>query len=51
MLPDSGWISFRIRGGDDAVRAVELLRLSFEIAAKQQARRGIDDKPASGLES
>lgn len=35
ILPDSGWISFYIREPNDVDKAIELLRLSFELAAKK----------------
>jgi hypothetical protein len=38
ILPDSGWISFYLREAPDVQRAIELLRLSFEIAAEKSAR-------------
>jgi hypothetical protein len=38
VLPESGWVSFYIREAADVERAVELLRLSYEIAAQQKAR-------------
>ena len=38
VLPESGWVSFYIRQEEDAERAIELLRLSFELAERQQAR-------------
>ena len=30
VLPDTGWVSFRIRGSDDAAAAVALFRLNYE---------------------
>lgn len=39
ILPDSGWISFYLREADDVQRAIDLLRLSFELAVKQKAPR------------
>jgi Family of unknown function (DUF5519) len=30
VLPDTGWVSFRIRTDDDVDRAIELLRLNYE---------------------
>jgi Family of unknown function (DUF5519) len=36
-LPDSGWVTFRIRGEDDVASAIELFRLGYERATK--ARR------------
>jgi hypothetical protein len=39
ILPESGWISFYLREQQDIARAVELFRLSFEVATKQHAQR------------
>jgi hypothetical protein len=39
ILPESGWISFYIREADDVQRAIDLFRLSFEIATKQKSPR------------
>lgn len=30
ILPESGWVTFRIRGESDIARAVELFRLSYD---------------------
>jgi hypothetical protein len=30
ILPDTGWVSFRIRTADDVPRAIELLRLNYD---------------------
>src|SRR5471032_2181620 len=30
ILPDSGWVSRRIRGDEDAVAVVELFRMNYE---------------------
>lgn len=30
VLPDSGWVSFFIRGPDDVLSAVELFRMNYE---------------------
>jgi hypothetical protein len=38
VLPDSGWVSLFLRKEPDVDRAIELLRLSYELAMKQQAR-------------
>jgi hypothetical protein len=38
ILPDSGWVSFYIREPADVERALELFRLSYELAAKQGTR-------------
>jgi hypothetical protein len=39
VLPDSGWVSFRLREADDVERAIALFRLSYERAVAQQRRR------------
>ena len=39
VLPDSGWVSFRISGGDDVEAAVALLRRSYDLVVEQTARR------------
>jgi hypothetical protein len=39
ILPDSGWISFYLREEADIQRAIDLFRLSFDLAARQKARR------------
>jgi hypothetical protein len=38
ILPESGWVSFYLRGEDDVKKAIELLRESFEIAMRQKSR-------------
>jgi hypothetical protein len=38
ILPDSGWVSIYLRQAFDVDRAIELLRLSFEIANQKTAR-------------
>jgi hypothetical protein len=38
VLPESGWISFRIRKAEDVQAAISLLRRSYEIANKQKAK-------------
>jgi len=30
IMPESGWVSFYIRGADDAEHAIELFRLNYE---------------------
>jgi hypothetical protein len=35
ILPDSGWVSIYLRQASDVDRAIELLRLSFEIADRR----------------
>jgi hypothetical protein len=39
VLPDSGWVSKRIRSPADADEVIELFRLSYERARVAQARR------------
>ena len=41
VLPDSGWISVRLRVADDVRNGVELLRLSYELAVEQNRKKGI----------
>lgn len=38
ILPDSGWISFYLRHPDDVQRAIDLFRLSYDLAMKQKSR-------------
>ena len=38
VLPETGWISFYIREEADVERAIDLLRLSYDLAEKQKAR-------------
>ena len=38
ILPDSGWVSFYVRESADVERAIELFRLSYDLAAKQRMR-------------
>jgi hypothetical protein len=37
LLPETGWVSFYVREPQDVNRAVELLRLSYELALKQKS--------------
>jgi Family of unknown function (DUF5519) len=39
ILPHSGWISFYLKEPDDIERAIALLQHSFDLAAKQWARK------------
>jgi hypothetical protein len=39
VLPQSGWVSFRIRSAADTEAAVALLRLSYDVIAGQLERR------------
>jgi hypothetical protein len=41
VLPDSGWISVRLRVADDVRNGIELLRLSYELAVEQNRKKGI----------
>jgi hypothetical protein len=36
VLPESGWISFRLRREEDVQAAIDLLKRSYNIAAKQK---------------
>jgi hypothetical protein len=38
VLPDSGWVSFYIREPADVERAIALLRRTYDLAVKLQAR-------------
>lgn len=38
ILPDSGWVSFYLRQAADIERAIDLLRLSFDLAVQQKSR-------------
>src|SRR5262249_48740585 len=39
ILPNSGWVSFRIKSPDDAEAAIALLRRSYEVITEQLERR------------
>jgi hypothetical protein len=39
VLPESGWISFRLRAPEDAGEAIELFRLSYERARVAESVR------------
>jgi hypothetical protein len=39
ILPDSGWVSLHLGQEGDLQRAVDLLRLSYDLAVQQKARR------------
>ena len=39
VLPDSGWVSYRIGGPADVPGAIELFRLSYERAMRRTATR------------
>ena len=38
ILPDTGWVSFYLRGEDDVEQAIALLHESFEIALRQKSK-------------
>ena len=38
ILPGTGWVSSYLRQPADVARAIELLRLSFDLAVKQKVR-------------
>ena len=38
LLPETGWVSCYLREPADVTQAIELLRLSFDLAVKQKAR-------------
>jgi hypothetical protein len=40
ILPDTGWISLYLRQPADVERAIELFRLSYDIAARQKGIKG-----------
>ena len=48
VLPDTGWVSFRIRSADDVDAAIELFRLAYERAQVAAARKRVAgaDQPA-----
>ena len=39
ILPQSGWITFRFRSEDDIERAIELFKLSYDIAIESEKKR------------
>jgi hypothetical protein len=48
VLPDSGWVTLPLKTEDDVKRAVELLRLSFDL---KRARRDADPGRRAALEA
>jgi len=36
ILPETGWVSFYLREAGDVERAIELFRMSYELAVKQK---------------
>jgi hypothetical protein len=46
VLPESGWVSFRIRSDEDIAAALELLRLSYDVRLERDAvRKGDASNP------
>jgi len=45
VLPNSGWISVRLRKPEDLKNGIELLRLSYELALDQIRKRGVPGPP------
>ncbi len=41
ILPETGWVTFYIRGEQDVPRLVELFRLNYELVLGQQAARNV----------
>ena len=39
ILPETGWVSFYLRDGEDVQKVIELLRRSYEIAWNQKQSR------------
>lgn len=44
ILPDTGWVSFYLREAADVQRAINLLRLSYDIAMQQKSRGHLSEK-------
>jgi hypothetical protein len=38
ILPDTGWVSFYLRGEGDIERAIALLKRSYDLALKQKSQ-------------
>jgi hypothetical protein len=47
ILPDSGWVSLFLSQPGDVDRAIELLRMSFELALKQKSRAASSSSKSS----
>jgi len=41
VLPNSGWISVRLRNPEDVKNGIELLRLSYDLALDQNRKKGV----------
>jgi luciferase-like monooxygenase len=46
VLPQSGWVSIYLDGASDVERAIELLRLSYEIATSRSAKQNKPTPPS-----
>lgn len=44
ILPETGWVSFYLRGEEDVEKAIDLLRESFEIAMRRKSK-SIPERP------
>lgn len=44
VMPDSGWISFRIRTDEDAERAIDLFRLNYDRAWRRETAHDLVDE-------
>ena len=49
VLPDSGWISFRIMAPEDVESAIGLLRRSYDLIAAQRSRRAEQNRAVAAL--
>ena len=47
VLPDSGWVSRRVRGPEDVAAVAELFRLSYERATAARSRHEHDEEQAA----
>jgi hypothetical protein len=48
VLPESGWVSYRLAGDTDVAGALELFRLSYERALAARARAEASEPTAPG---
>ena len=48
MLPESGWVSVPVRSMEEADAALEILRLSYDLALSQLAKRSSPSASAEG---
>jgi hypothetical protein len=51
VLPDSGWVSFRPAGAEDAGAAITLLRRSYDLIVEQSERRKTQSATARAVAS